>query len=140
MEQIMIILQLSFCSSVCLLSLVHYEPIMLPSLVSRSRSSSSDDDRSFRNLPEFNGKGFYLFKAKFLAWLRVKGLEDVLLPKKSKKKPVAADAAAVVNVEEAKQVNEEAVEEQEEQNENEEAENASENEDQAEDENEEEEH
>ena len=107
---------------------------MLHSLVSRSRSSSSDDDRSFRNLPEFNGKGFYVFKAKFLAWLRVKGLEDVLLPKKSKKKPVVPNAAAVVNVEEASQVNEEAAEEQEEeeeQNENKEAEDANENEDQA---------
>src|SRR6185436_20872559 len=78
---------------------------MFPSLASkRSSKSNSDDDRGgFSNLPEFNGKGFYLFKAKFLAWLRMKGLEDVLLPnvklmKKSSKKKKKNQAAVNVNV------------------------------------------
>src|SRR4051812_33770592 len=109
---------------------------MLPSLASRSRSSSSDDDRGFRNLPEFNGKGFYLFKAKFIGWLKMKGLDDVLLPKRKKRNAVESNAIAVVNAE-ANEVNENAAEEkEEEQQENEEAEDENEN---KEEENEEEE-
>src|SRR5262249_40373655 len=59
---------------------LHQLVTMLPSLA--SKRSKSDERDFFSNLPEFSGKGFYLFKAKFLAWL-----DDVLLnpkPKKSK--------------------------------------------------------
>jgi hypothetical protein len=68
---------------------------MFPSLASkRSSKSNSDDDRGgFSHLPEFNGKGFYLFKAKFLAWLRMKGLDEVLLPKTKLKKSIKENAA-----------------------------------------------
>src|SRR5689334_5447485 len=117
---------------------------MFPSLASkRSSKFNSDDDRGgFSNLPEFNGKRFYLFKAKFFAWLRMKGVEKILLPdmklikKSSKKKSQAAVNVNVVaragNAEgAANEVNED-IDVEEEAKENEEAGNAEENDEQEE--------
>ena len=87
---------------------------MFPSLASKRKS---DESFSKLNVPEFNGKRWYLFKAKFLALLRLKGLDGVVLNQKSKQSNTNQNAVVVASIE-----NEEKVEDEEEKEEKEEKE------------------